>query len=178
MSIQSSLVLIKPDAVRRNLIGPVLTKLDEAKLNLVGVHLRRVSVQLAEDHYAQHKGKGFYDQLLEYITGKLHATSAGPERVLALVYQGENAIATIRQLAGNTNPEKAEANTIRGMYGRITTAGVFENVVHASANPIEAEREIKLWFKPEDLVAEIFPTKVENGRKAWTKIPTLEELPA
>lgn len=176
MSIENSLVLIKPDAVKRSLIGPVLTKLEETHLFLIGTSLRRVPLALAEEHYAQHKGKGFYDQLLEYITGKLHGNP--PERVLALVYRGEGAIQKIRALAGNTNPEKAEANTVRGMFGRITTAGVFENVVHASATPMEAEREIKLWFEPESLVDEIYPTKTEGGKKVWKSIPTVAELPA
>ncbi len=150
MSIQQTLVLIKPDAVKRHLIGPVLAKLEESKLTLVAARLRLVELSLAEAHYVAHKGKDFYPQLIEYITGKLHGTPLTP--VMALVYQGDNAIQTIRALAGNTNPEKAESNTIRGMFGRITTAGVFENVVHASANPEEAEVEVKLWFKPEELL--------------------------
>jgi nucleoside-diphosphate kinase len=150
MSVQRSLVLIKPDAVKRNLMGPVLTKLQETKLRLIGARLRLVELSLAEAHYAAHKGKDFYPQLIEYITGKLHGQPLTP--VLSLVYSGEDAIQTIRTLAGNTNPEKAEPNTIRGMFGRITTAGVFENVVHASANPEEAEQEVKLWFKPEELL--------------------------
>ncbi len=178
MSKQTTLVLIKPDAVRRSLIGPVLTKLEESKLTLVGASLRRVPLSLAEEHYAPHKGKGFYAQLLEYITGKLHASNGNPERVMALVYEGDNAIATIRALAGNTNPEKAEPNTLRGSFGRITTAGVFENVVHASANPIEAEREIKLWFQPHELVGDLFETKSDGGKKVWTRIPAVSELPA
>jgi nucleoside-diphosphate kinase len=151
MSSQTTLVLIKPDAVKRNLIGPVLAKLEEAKLRLVGAYLCQVPQKLAEEHYIAHKGKDFYPQLIEYITGKLHAGANGPERVMALAYQGENAILAIRALAGNTNPEKAEPNTIRGMFGRITTAGVFENVVHASANPEEAAQEVKLWFQPAQL---------------------------
>lgn len=150
MSIQQTLVLIKPDAVKRNLTGPVLTKLQESKLDLVAARLLRVPLKLAEAHYVAHKGKDFYPQLIEYITGKLHGQPLTP--VLALVYQGEDAIQKIRALAGNTNPEKAETNTIRGMFGRITTAGVFENVVHASANPEEAAVEVNLWFKPEEIL--------------------------
>ena len=150
MPIEKTLVLIKPDAVYRHLTGPVLTKLEEAKLTLVAARLRQDPMQLAKDHYAAHEGKGFYAGLLEYITGKLHK---GPNNgVVALVYQGEDAIKKIRALTGNTNPEKAEPDTIRGTFGRITTAGVFENVVHASANPEEADLEIKLWFKSEELL--------------------------
>lgn len=154
MAIERTLVLIKPDGVRRSLIGPVLAKLDEARLSLVAARLRKVPLELAKAHYAAHEGKPFYPQLLDYITGKLHAPY---DRVMALVYEGENAIKAIRALGGDTNPEKAEPNTVRGMYGRITTAGVFENVIHASANPEEAEIEIKLWFKPDELLPPILP---------------------
>ncbi len=176
MPTQATLVLIKPDAVKRRLIGPVLTKLEEAKLLLIAASLRAVSVELAKEHYAQHEGKPFYPQLLEYITGKLHGDP--PERVLALVYEGENAIQKTRTLAGDTNPEKAQADTVRGMFGRITTAGLFENVLHASANPVEAEREIKLWFRPDEIMHAIYPTKQEGDHRTWKHIPTLAELEA
>lgn len=147
MSVQETLVLIKPDAVKRNLIGPVLTKLEEAKLSLIAARLMLVPEKLAADHYSDHLGKPFYPQLIEYITGKLHG---GGVPVMALAYKGEDAILKIRALAGETNPEKAKTDTIRGMFGRITTAGVFENVVHASANPAEAAKEVGLWFKPSE----------------------------
>jgi nucleoside-diphosphate kinase len=148
MSVQRTLILIKPDAVRRNLIGPVLSKLEESKLKLVAARLTQVPTKLAEDHYIDHVGKSFYSQLIEYITGKLHEGAA----VMALVYEGEEAITKVRALAGDTNPEKAKPDTIRGMFGRVTTAGVFENVIHASATPPEAEKEVNLWFKAEDFV--------------------------
>jgi nucleoside-diphosphate kinase len=80
-------------------------------------------------------------------------------KVMALVYHGEDAIQKVRTICGATNPEEAEPNTIRGAYGRITTSGIYENVIHSSANPEDAEREIKLWFKPEDLVYHIFPVE-------------------
>ena len=147
MSVQETLVLVKPDAVKRHLMGPVLTKMEEAKLRLVAMKLMMVSEQLANVHYSDHVGKPFFPQLVDYITGKLH----GGTPVLALVYRGEEAIQKIRALSGNTNPEKADMDTVRGSFGRITTEGVFENVLHASANPMEAEREVKMWFKPEEL---------------------------
>ena len=147
MSSQDTLVLIKPDAVKRNLIGPVLTKLEEAKLTLVAARFMLVSEKLANAHYVDHVGKAFFPQLIEYITGKLHG---GGVPVMALVYRGEDSIQKIRALAGATNPEKAEPNTMRGMYGRITTTGIMENVIHASANPEEAEREVNMWFKKEE----------------------------
>ncbi len=174
MSSQQTLVLIKPDAVKRCLIGPVLAKLQESKLNLIAARLRNVPLDLAKAHYAQHEGKDFYAQLLEYITGKLHGSPSTP--VMALVYEGENAIQTIRTLAGNTNPEKANPDTIRGMFGRITTAGLFENVLHASATPMEAEREIKLWFEPSELLKKTYPTKKNGSGLTWERIPALSEL--
>jgi nucleoside-diphosphate kinase len=79
--------------------------------------------------------------------------------VLALVYQGEDAITKIRDIVGDTDPEKASPVSIRGSYGRITTTGVFENVVHASSSPEDAEKEIKLWFQPEEIVEDIYPIK-------------------
>jgi len=174
MSLQQSLVLIKPDAVRRSLTGPVLAKLEEANLTLIAARLTKVSEKLAADHYAQHVGKPFYAQLMEYITGKIHGVPY--DRVMALVYQGENAIQTIRTLAGDTNPEKAKPNTIRGMFGRITTTGLFENVLHASATPLEAEREIKLWFGPDEIIGEIYPSKKAGEKRTWEKIPAVSEL--
>src|SRR5262247_241545 len=105
MSVQQSLVLIKPDAMKRNLMGPVLTKLDEAKLTLVAARLMKVSDKLANDHYVDHVGKPFFPQLVEYITCRLHG---GDVPVLALVFEGEDAILKIRALGGDTNPEKAK----------------------------------------------------------------------
>jgi nucleoside-diphosphate kinase len=155
-------------------MGPVLTKLEETKLTLIAARLTRVSPQLAADHYAQHVGKPFYNQLMEYITGKIHG--APYDKVVALVYEGDDAIQKIRSLAGDTNPEKAQPNTVRGMFGRITTAGLFENVLHASATPLEAEREIKLWFQPDEILADIYPTKKSGTTRAWERIPAVSEL--
>jgi nucleoside-diphosphate kinase len=92
-------------------------------------------------------------------------------KVLALVYWGENAITKVRQLAGATNPEEADPVSIRGSYGRITTKGVYENVIHTSSDATEAEREIKLWFDPDEIILELYPTKIEEMKtckiKAW-----------
>jgi len=171
---EKSLVLIKPDAVKRSLIGPVLSKLDEVQLNIIATKMVKVSENLAKEHYAQHVEKPFFAELMDYITGKIHG--APYDKVLALVYEGENAIKKIRDIAGNTNPEKADPHTIRGMFGRITTKGMFENVLHASATPIEAEREIKLWFQPSEVITEIFPTKKNGAGLTWERIPAVSEL--
>jgi len=134
---QRTLVLIKPDAVRRGLIGSIITRFENEQLFLRAVNLKIVNRHLAESHYVQHKGKHFYDRLIASLIGY---------EVIALMYEGEDIIQKIRKLVGDTNPEKALSNTIRGMFGRVTSDGIIENVVHASANPEEAKYEIKLWF--------------------------------
>lgn len=148
--IQKTLVLIKPDGLQKSLTGNILTKLSEARLEIVGAKVLSVSKDLAEKHYEHLKDKPFFDELILYIQGKLHGQKY--KRVLALVYQGEEAINRVRQIAGTTNPEEADPTSIRGAYGRITTKGVYENVIHASSNPQDADREIKLWFTPDEIV--------------------------
>lgn len=147
-SIERTLVLIKPDGMVKSLAGTVLNRLTETKLTLVGAKLMSVSKELAENHYAQLKDKPFFPGLIEYIQGKVHGTNS----VMALVYKGEGAIAKIRAIGGATNPEEAEPTTIRGSLGRVTTKGVFENVIHASSSREDAEREINLWFKPSEIL--------------------------
>ncbi len=156
-NVQQLLVLIKPDGLKKSLTGNILTKLSEAKLVIIGAKVVHVSRELASEHYKQLKDKPFFEDLIAYIQGKLHGEPYN--RVLAFVYQGENAIQKLRAIAGATNPEEAEPVSIRGAYGRITTKGVYENVIHCSSDPAEAEREIKLWFKPCELVADVYPTK-------------------
>jgi len=151
---QACLVIIKPDGIIKSLTGNIITALSETKLKIIGAKVFKVSRKLAEEHYKEHIGKPFYEELLSYIMGKYHA-----DRVMALIYYGEDAITHVRSIAGSTNPEQAEPTSIRGRYGRITTKGVYENVVHASDSPESAEKEIKLWFKPEEIVYEIYPTK-------------------
>ncbi|MHB9154379.1 MAG: nucleoside-diphosphate kinase [Endomicrobiales bacterium] len=156
-NIQQLLILIKPDGLKKSLTGNILTKLSEAKLVIVGAKVVQVTEELAREHYKQLQDKPFFDELVRYIMGRLHGEPY--TRVLALVYQGEDAITKLRKIAGATNPEEADPVSIRGAYGRITTKGLYENVIHCSSDPSEAEREIKLWFKPAELVADIFPTR-------------------
>ena len=164
MAEQATLVIIKPDGLKKSLTGNILTRLSETKLKIVGAKVVRVSRQLAEKHYAHLSQKPFFEELVRYITGELH----GENRVLALVYWGEDAINKIHDLAGATNPEQAQPTSIRGQYGRILTSGVFENVIHTSSEPEEAEREIKLWFEPQDIVLDLYPVRevVTPKRKA------------
>jgi len=164
---QATLILIKPDGLKKSLTGNILTRLSETKLEIVAARIARVSRQLAEEHYQHLKGKPFYEELIKYIQGELH----NRRKVMALIYWGEDAIRKCRELAGATNPEEADPTSIRGSYGRITTAGVYENVIHVSSNEQESEREIKLWFQPEEIIVNLYPIKevVEKEKKvkAW-----------
>src|SRR4030042_556904 len=117
MAIEQTLILIKPDGLIKSLTGNVISRLSDAKLTIMGAKVLRVSRELAEKHYEHLKDKPFFEELINYIIGEVHKT----HRVLALVYQGENAIKKIRDVVGDTNPEKANPVSIRGAYGRITT---------------------------------------------------------
>jgi nucleoside-diphosphate kinase len=163
--VEQTLILIKPDGITKSLTGNVLSRLSETKLDIGAAKIVQVSKELAEEHYKALSDKPFFAELIKYIMGEYHK-----KKVMALVYHGENAINKVRMICGETNPEQAESVSIRGAYGRITTCGVFENVIHASANPEDAEREIKLWFKPEEIIYDIYPVKeieVTKKIKAW-----------
>lgn len=160
MKKQQTLVLIKPDGMAKFLTGNIITELAYTGLILVGSKVVQVTRELAEEHYRHLREEKFFDELIRYIMGEFHV-----KRILALVYHGDNAIEKIRRVVGSTDPEKAEPTSIRGKFGRVTRAGVFENVVHASENEKEAEREIKLWFRPEELVRTIHPTKSKEVTK-------------
>lgn len=162
---QAALILIKPDGLKKSLTGNILTRLSETKLEIVAAKMVRVSQELAEEHYKYLRDKPFFDELVQYIRGELHDR----KKVMALIYWGNDAIQKCRELAGSTNPEEAESTSIRGSYGRITTSGVYENVIHVSSNAEEAEREIKLWFKPEEIIVDLYPTKEVSPEKK--KIP-------
>ncbi len=153
---EKTLVLIKPDGLKKSLTGNVLTRLAESKLEIVATKICRVSRELAEEHYCHMRDKPFFEELIKYIRGEMHER----EKVMPMVYWGENALRKVRELAGKTNPEEADPVSIRGAYGRITTQGVYENVIHTSSDPKEAEREIKLWFNPDDIILDLYPTKI------------------
>lgn len=155
--IQQTLVIVKPDGLKKSLTGNILTRLSETKLRIVAAKVVHVSPELAEKHYIHLKDKPFFQEVVNYICGELHG--AEYRRVLAMVYRGDDAIVKVRKLAGTTNPEEAEATSIRGQYGRLTTKGLFENVLHCSSDEKEAEREIKLWFEPQEIAEDIFPVE-------------------
>ena len=123
---ESVLVLIKPDGISKALTGHIITRLSEANLEIVATRMVRVTRELAEQHYKHLKGKPFFEEVIQYSLGDFHQCTY----VMALVLYGEKAIQQCRKIAGATNPEEAEATSIRGSCGRITTKGVFENVLH------------------------------------------------
>lgn len=151
----ATLVIIKPDGLKKSLTGNILSRLSETKLRIIGAKIVKVNKALAHKHYHHLKKQPFFPELIKYITGKLH----GENRVMALIYWGKDAISKVRQICGATNPEEADPVSVRGAYGRILTTGLYENVVHASSEKGEAEREIKLWFSPDEIVYELYPTK-------------------
>ncbi|MCX5777350.1 MAG: nucleoside-diphosphate kinase [Candidatus Firestonebacteria bacterium] len=152
---QATLVLIKPDGLTKSLTGNILTRLSETKLEIVATKMARVSRELAADHYRHLKDKPFFNDVVKYLQGEFHDR----RKVMAMVYWGNDAIKKVRDIAGATNPEEADPVSIRGSFGRITTQGVFENVIHASSDEKDAEREIKLWFKPEEIIVDLYPTQ-------------------
>ncbi len=131
--------MVKPDGVRRNLVGEVVRRIEAKGLRLVGMKLMQIPRELAERHYGEHKGKPFYNGLVSFIT-------SGP--VVAMVLEGENAIAAWRTMMGATNPADAAPGTIRGDLATI----IDENVVHGSDAPATAEREIALFFGDDELL--------------------------
>jgi nucleoside-diphosphate kinase len=137
---QRTLILLKPDCVHRRLIGSILQRFEQKGLRLVGLKFLQPSRELAEKHYAVHKGKPFYESLLSFLT-------AGPS--VALVLEGREAVAAARNLMGATDGVKAPPGTIRGDFA----ISVQNNLVHGSDSPENAQAEIALWFRPEELVS-------------------------
>jgi nucleoside-diphosphate kinase len=138
--VERSLVLVKPDGVQRGLIGEVIARLEKRGLRLVGAKFMQVSRLLAEEHYAIHKGKPFYDGLIAYIT-------SAP--VMAMVWEGPKAVACIRQTMGAPRPVEAAPGTIRADLG----LEVGRNLTHASDSPENGEKESALWFDKDEIVS-------------------------
>ncbi len=136
---ERTLVLVKPDGVQRGLIGEVITRLERRGLKLVGAKFMRVDTELAETHYAIHKGKPFYEGLIRYIT-------SAP--VMAMVWEGPNAIAAVRQTMGSTRPTEAAPGSVRHDYA----LEVGRNLTHASDTPENGAAEISLWFNNSELI--------------------------
>ncbi|HZT82033.1 MAG TPA: nucleoside-diphosphate kinase [Gemmataceae bacterium] len=137
---QRTLILLKPDCVHRRLVGALTQRFEQKGLRLVGLKLVHAGRELAEKHYAVHKGKPFYDSLLNFLT-------SGP--TVAMVWEGREAVAAARNLMGPTDGVKAPPGTIRGDHA----ISVQNNLVHGSDSPENAAAEIALWFRPEELVS-------------------------
>lgn len=131
--IEKTLVLIKPDAVERNLIGNILVEYERNGLKVLDMKLIHATAELAEQHYAEHKGKPFFNRLVSYLTRS---------PLVALVLEGENVISRVRTLNGTTDPETSQDNTIRALYA----LSMSENTVHASDSKQSADRERTIWF--------------------------------
>ncbi len=137
---EQTLILLKPDCIHRRLVGTILQRFEQKGLRLVGMKLVQASRDLAEKHYAVHRERPFYESLLRFLT-------SGP--TVALVWEGREAVAVARTLMGPTDGTKAPPATIRGDFA----LSVQNNLVHGSDSPENAAAEIKLWFRPEELVS-------------------------
>jgi nucleoside-diphosphate kinase len=174
--IEQTLVLIKPDALKNSVTGFLLSQLSEFHTGsrFAATKIVQVNRMLAEEHYAAHRGKAFYSSLIDYIMGYAHyPNDPGKRRVIAIVYRGPGVLQKIRDVAGPTNPHVAREEKpgciralgtvvpIKDETGRVVTERL-DNLIHASATHAEAEREIKLWFKPCDIppLMRAYPTDV------------------
>ncbi len=135
---ERTFVMVKPDGVQRGIAGQVISRFEAKGLKLVAAKLMTIDSELAAKHYGEHRGKPFYEKLVKFIT-------SGP--VLAMVWEGEDAISVVRTLVGKTNPKEAGPGTIRGDYGMTTG----RNIIHASDSQASAEREINLFFSEKEI---------------------------
>ena len=146
--IEKTFAMVKPDGVQRGLVGKIIRRFEERGLKICAMKMLKIQRELAERHYAEHKGKGFYEPLLSYIT-------SGP--VVCMVLEGENAIAAVRAMMGKTNPQDAAPGTIRGDFSQVTG----RNIVHGSDSSESARREINLFFNDYEI------QKYEKIDEAW-----------
>ena len=136
--LERTLVVAKPDAIQRGYLGEIITRFERRGLRMISAKFIQINRDFAEKHYFIHKGKPFYEGLVNYII-------SAP--VLAMIWEGENAISAIRQTVGSTNPLEAAPGTIRHDFSLLTS----RNLIHASDSPENAEKEITLWFDPSEL---------------------------
>ena len=136
---ERTLVIIKPNAVQREIIGEIISRIEKRGLKIIAMKMFLIDKELAEQHYQEHKGKEFYNELIDMIT-------SGPSVVMIL--EGENTVEIVRKMCGATDPGKALPGTIRGDYGmRIT-----HNIIHASDSLSASEREIKIFFREDEII--------------------------
>ncbi|MBD3191759.1 MAG: nucleoside-diphosphate kinase [Candidatus Heimdallarchaeota archaeon] len=139
MDSEKTFVMVKPDGVQRRLIGKVIARLERVGLRVIAMKMLQLTQEMAEEHYAVHKGKPFYEGLIKYI-------SSGP--VVAMVVEGKNAVTRVRNLVGATKPLEAEAGTIRGDFGM----EIGRNIVHAADSPKNARIEYLIYFQESDFL--------------------------
>lgn len=130
-------VMIKPDAVKRQLVGKIISRFEEAKIQIIAMEYMKLTKNLAEKHYEEHKGKDFYDNLINFVTSGY---------AVPMILEGENIVPLIRKMIGATDPAKAEPGTIRGDLKETPIKSVTENMIHASDSNESAIREISLFF--------------------------------
>ena len=140
MVTERTYLMVKPDGVQRGLCGDIVSRFEKKGLKIVGMKFMVIPKEIAENHYGEHKGKGFYNSLISYII-------SGP--VLAMVLEGDNAVAVCRNMMGKTNPQESAPGTIRGDFGMVTGM----NLIHGSDSPESAKREISIFFRPEELIS-------------------------
>jgi nucleoside-diphosphate kinase len=175
--LEQTLVLIKPDALKNSLTGIIFSQLSEfhTGARFAATKVVNVTRLLAEEHYAEHRGKPFYESLLDYITGVIHypEKEKWKRRVIAIVYQGPGVVETLRSIAGPTNPHEAREEKPGSIRSLGTMAPIkdasgkiignrMDNMIHTSATDADAEREIKLWFLPNDIppLMRGYPTEI------------------
>jgi len=146
--IEKTFAMVKPDGVQRGLVGKTLERFEDRGLKISAMKMMKIPRELAERHYEEHKGRDFYEPLLDYIT-------SGP--VVCMVLEGENSVAAVRAMMGKTNPQDAAPGTIRGDFSQVTG----RNIVHGSDSPESAKREIKLFFNDYEI------HKYEKIDEAW-----------
>jgi nucleoside-diphosphate kinase len=137
---ERTLVLVKPDGVQRALVGEVLSRFERRGLHLVGLKLLAVDRSLAERHYAEHRERPFFEAVIQFITSS---------PVVAMAWEGPNAVGLVRAMMGPTNPANAPSGTIRGDFG----IDIGQNIIHGSDSPARAEEELALFFSDEELVS-------------------------
>lgn len=130
---ERTLVLIKPDAITKNIIGKIINFYEENNLCVEDIKMIQPTKEILEKHYEEHKEKPFFEELISSMELK---------KIVAIIITGENAVSNVRKINGSTDPTKADEGTIRNLFG----SNVTQNTVHGSANPNDAEREIKIWF--------------------------------
>jgi nucleoside-diphosphate kinase len=146
--IEKTFAMVKPDGVQRGLVGEIVHRFEERGLKISAMKMMRIPRELAERHYEEHVGKGFFEPLLSYIT-------SGP--VVCMVLEGENAVAAVRTMMGKTNPQDAAPGTIRGDFSQVTG----RNIVHGSDSSESAKREVNLFFNDSEI------QKYEKIDEAW-----------